>query len=332
MLRIHFTAEDLTRVRIADAPDPLAETVLSLPLLQSGRPDGPATAALGGWRERTRCGLRPEMRLLLELAPAGLGEYVPEAFVHAATANLADSLDHTWSLPRLQWETDWLATQILRPGTPRWIHALHQGDRTWGELVRRRLHSYHALAIAPYWSQILATASAERVQRALTTVDAGVEGLLGTLHPDISWSPRVLSVPCDLDTDLELAGRGILLVPTFFCPRPLVLVDNADAGRPPVLRYPLARSLADCASVVAPGTPGSGEGLTALLGTTRARTLEAAQTPAGTTELARRTGTSPATASHHASVLRAAGLLTTRRDGPAVRHTLTPLGRALLGA
>ncbi|MFG2623039.1 winged helix-turn-helix domain-containing protein [Streptomyces sp. NPDC048507] len=331
MLRIHFTAEDLTRVRVAGAPDPLAETVLSLPLLQTGEPGRPAPVALGGWRERTRRGLRPEMRLLLELAPAGHGEYVPEVFAHAATASLADSLDHTWSLPAVQWATDWSATRILRPAAPRWIHALHHGDRTWRELVRRRLHEYHALAIAPYWPQLLATANAERVQRALAAVDSGVEGLLGTLHPQISWSPSVLTVPCDLDADLELAGRGILLVPTFFCPRPLVLVDNADAARPPVLRYPMARSLAACASVVAPGPPGTGEGLTALLGTTRARTLRAARSPAGTTELARRTGTSPATASHHASVLRAAGLLTTCRDGPAVRHALTPLGRALLG-
>ncbi|MGW6836569.1 ArsR/SmtB family transcription factor [Streptomyces sp. NPDC054949] len=54
------------------------------------------------------------------------------------------------------------------------------------------------------------------------------------------------------------------------------------------------------------------------------------ETPAGTGDLARRTGTSPATASHHATVLRAAGLLSTGRDGNGVRHTLTPLGRALL--
>lgn len=327
MLRIHFTAEDLTRVRIADAPDPLAETILSLPLLQAG---GSAGVALGGWRERTRLALQPQMRPLLELAPAGPGEYVPEAFIHAAAADLADSLDHTWSLPRVQWSADWLATRIQRPAAPRWIHALHHGDRAWGELIGRRLHDYHALAVAPYWAQLVATAHTERVQRALATVGSGVEGLFGTLHPEIDWSAGVLSVPCDLDTDLELAGRGILLVPTFFCPRPLVLVDNADVGRPPILRYPMVRSLADCASVVAPGTAGTGAGLTALLGTTRARLLRAAQAPAGTTELARRTGTSPATASHHASVLRGAGLLTTCRDGSAVRHSLTPLGRALL--
>ncbi|WP_030686946.1 ArsR/SmtB family transcription factor [Streptomyces sp. NRRL B-1347] len=331
MLRIHFTADDLIRLRFAEAPDPLAETILSLPLLQTERPDHrPSSAGLSGWRERTRRALRPEMRLLLDLAPAGLGEYIPEAFTHAATPTLADSLDHTWSLPTGQWSADWRATRLLRPGAPRWIHELHHGDRAWAALVRRQLRSYHALAVAPYWAQLLAVAQAERTQRAMTTVDAGVEGLLRTLHPEISWAAGVLTVPCAKDTDLELRGRGLLLVPTFFCSRPLVLVDNAEPERPFVLRYPLAHSLIDCATVVTAGTTAAGEGLTALLGTTRARTLDAARSPAGTAELARRTGTSAATASHHASVLRAAGLLTTRREGPGVRHALTPLGRALL--
>nr|BEK62894.1 hypothetical protein KPHV_01210 [Kitasatospora purpeofusca] len=67
--------------------------------------------------------------------------------------------------------------------------------------------------------------------------------------------------------------------------------------------------------------------LAALLGTTRAHSLRAAADPAGTAELARRTGTSPATASHHATVLRAAGLLITERTRT---RTLTPLGQALV--
>ncbi|MER5811296.1 hypothetical protein ABT143_24415 [Streptomyces sp. NPDC002033] len=97
-------------------------------------------------------------------------------FAHAATAGLADSLEHTWSLPSVQWATDRPVTRTLRPATSRWIHALHHGDRAWGELVRRRLHGYHALAVAPYWSRLLATANAERGRRALAAVDTGVEG------------------------------------------------------------------------------------------------------------------------------------------------------------
>ncbi|WP_051696123.1 ArsR/SmtB family transcription factor [Streptomyces sp. NRRL S-244] len=328
MLRIHFAPDDLARVRMARAPDPLAETILSLPLLQSRKTGG---IAFDGWRRRTRQGLRPEMKPLLDLAPGDAGEYVPEAFMHAAAATLDDSLDHTWSLPRRQWRADLDATRQLRPGAPRWIHGLHAGEREWSGVVHRTIRRYHDLAVAPYWAQLLATAHTDRTQRALAAADTGVGGLLGTLHPEIRWDPPVLSVPCALSADLKLEGRGMVLVPTFFWPRPLVLSDNADPERPLVLRYPVARDLAAYQAVWSAAAPAGPDGaLAALLGATRARTLHAAASPAGTAELARRTRTSPATASHHATVLRSAGLLTTERDGSGVRHALTPLGRALL--
>ena len=42
-------------------------------------------------------------------------------------------------------------------------------------------------------------------------------------------------------------------------------------------------------------------------------------------------GISPASASEHAKVLRDANLIETRREGRSVRHSLTPLGSAMLG-
>jgi predicted transcriptional regulator len=58
--------------------------------------------------------------------------------------------------------------------------------------------------------------------------------------------------------------------------------------------------------------------------------LETLSNTCTTTELAGRLRTSLATASHHATVLRQAGLITNRRNGNAVLHLITPLGRALL--
>ncbi|MFF2656230.1 ArsR/SmtB family transcription factor [Kitasatospora sp. NPDC058032] len=327
MLRIHFTHDDLTRVRIARAPDPLAETVLSLSLVQTRDVGG---VALEGWRSRTRERLRPHLGPLFELAtPAGAAE-APEAFLHAATDSLPDSLDHTWSLSRRRWAADLKVLEYLRPRTPRWVRELHGGSREWRAVVDRRLRDYHAFAVAPYWSQLLAAAHTERTLRALATVDAGLDGLLGSLHPEIRWASPVLTVPCPLDADIRLRGSGILLVPTFFWPEPLVMTDNRGPEHPLVLHYPLARDLATYRTVWAAAAEEPAGALVALLGATRARTLRAAADPAGTAELARRTGTSAATASHHAGVLRAAGLLTTERSGPGVRHTLTPLGQALL--
>ncbi|GAA0594419.1 winged helix-turn-helix domain-containing protein [Streptomyces crystallinus] len=193
-----------------------------------------------------------------------------------------------------------------------------------------RITAYYDLAVAPYWPQLLGAAHTDRTGRALLAADAGTGELLATLHPEITWSAPLLHVPCDADSDLRLDGRGLLLVPTFFWPKPLVLRDNAVPDRPLVLYYPIARDLAAYQAVWAAAGPTPDGALPALLGATRARALHAAATPASTTELARRTATSPATASHHAAVLRAAGLLTTERAGSAVRHRLTPLGRALL--
>jgi DNA-binding transcriptional ArsR family regulator len=70
--------------------------------------------------------------------------------------------------------------------------------------------------------------------------------------------------------------------------------------------------------------------LAALLGHTRAQVLHVLAHPHTTGGLARRLGISAATASGHAKTLRAAGLVTTARDGKSVQHTCTSLGARLL--
>ena len=68
------------------------------------------------------------------------------------------------------------------------------------------------------------------------------------------------------------------------------------------------------------------------MGRNRAAVLSAIAHGCTTTELAGRVGISLTAASQHASVLRNAGLITTRRQGSAVLHVLTPLGIELLRA
>ncbi|MFC8076929.1 MarR family transcriptional regulator [Streptomyces sp. NPDC057307] len=76
------------------------------------------------------------------------------------------------------------------------------------------------------------------------------------------------------------------------------------------------------------------QALAALLGTTRAEVLlhVAADPTATATDLVHRLGVSAATVSHHASVLRRSGLITTHRTGGSVHHALTPLGCGVLDA
>ncbi|MFE7488493.1 hypothetical protein [Kitasatospora sp. NPDC057541] len=240
MLRIHFTHDDLTRVRIARAPDPLAESLLSLSLVQTREAGG---VALEGWRSRTRRSIRPELRVLFDLAtPVGAVE-AAEAFLHAGSHTLPESLEQIWSLPGRRWSADLRTLSRMRPQAARWVYELHRGEREWRELVDRRLREYHAFAVAPYWSQLLAAAHTDRVRRATLAADRGLDGLLDSLHPDIRWRSPVLTLPCPVDADLRLRGAGVMLVPTFFWPEPLALTDNRGLDHPLVLHYPLAPDL-----------------------------------------------------------------------------------------
>ncbi|WP_143667203.1 helix-turn-helix transcriptional regulator, partial [Streptomyces sp. ms184] len=71
------------------------------------------------------------------------------------------------------------------------------------------------------------------------------------------------------------------------------------------------------------------EALGLLLGRARAAVLCALDEPAGTTALAHLLGLAPSSVSAHLSVLRGAGLLTSRRYGHQVLYERTPLGIAL---
>src|SRR4051794_25772078 len=69
MLRLHFSSEDLSRIRFARRPDPLWEAALSLTMLGSAH----GRAVFGPWRARARTALagvpREHLRLLRYLAP-----------------------------------------------------------------------------------------------------------------------------------------------------------------------------------------------------------------------------------------------------------------------
>jgi DNA-binding transcriptional ArsR family regulator len=97
-----------------------------------------------------------------------------------------------------------------------------------------------------------------------------------------------------------------------------------DAPWQPTLIYP-ARGVA---MLWEPGEPAP-DGVAALVGRTRAELLAALDAPRSTTELAACLGVSPGGASQHLSVLRAAGLVTGRREGRSVLYVRTPLADSL---
>lgn len=205
------------------------------------------------------------------------------------------------------------------PGVPDWLRRLP--DLEDRRVLTGAVRGYHRLAVEPHQDRIQSRIDAERALRARALLDGGVEGLLRSLAPAMLWEPPVLRVPVyPEDRDLYLGGRGLRLVPSYFCQgNPVAL---ADAELEPTLVYALH---AEPAPTTGPRAP-----LAVLLGRTRATVLRAAAHGATTGELARVAGVSASAASQHVTALRDAGLVHTQRLGATALHTLTPTGAALL--
>lgn len=324
MLRILFSGEDLARTRVAPAPDPVWELVLSLHLLQDGGRDG----LIGDWRREVHGILRRDgrlaaMHLLLELNPPH--NYFPDFLTPwEGRYGLDAGLEAVRATPKARLRRD-LSLLAQQRSLPAQAAGLARGEPDMLRQLTAAMAEYGRVAIDPYHGWLRAAIDADRAYRAGALLDGGTHGLLASLRPVARWDGEVLSIPDYPSTrDLHLGGRGLWLVPSFFCDRvPVTLVDPT---LPPVLVYPVDR----LGGLRHARPPAQRQALGALLGRTRAAVLAAAGGGSSTGEIARRLHISPAAASQHASVLRNAGLLVTRRDGNTVRHTLTPLGVAML--
>jgi DNA-binding transcriptional ArsR family regulator len=319
VLRIHFTSEDLARTTVAGAADPLWEIVLSvIRLRERDRPPG-----FQPWARTVRDGVRGSagVRLLSALAPRA--RYFPDFLTpHEAAEGLPAGLDAVAATSSARLTAELRRLNALTP-LPGVVAPLVRGER--GALARlvSALREHDALAIAPCRDLVAQSVAADRARRAGDLLSGGVPGLLDGLRPHARWTPPVLEVDYCEDRDLHLAGRGVVLVPSYFCRgNPVTL---ADPWRKPVLVYPIRDD--DRWSRLAPGDH---RPLRALIGPNRTATLLALRAPGTTTELAGRVGTSPASISRHTCVLREAGLIRSTRRGGSVVHSLTRLGLTLL--
>ncbi|WP_324611112.1 winged helix-turn-helix domain-containing protein [Streptomyces rimosus] len=212
-----------------------------------------------------------------------------------------------------------------RTATKEWLQGLVAGERLRLDEVAQAAELVHRAVIEPGWSHAAASVDGHRASLTRALRDGGVHGLLNSLRPVAAWSPPTLHATYPVDRDLYLRGRGLRLVPSFFCWRTPVAM--ADPCLPPVLVIPTDRELG---WFPADTRTGHRAALQALLGPTRARALAALETTVTNGELARRLGVSDGAASRHVKALRQANLANTRREGNRVLHLLTPLGRALL--
>ncbi|OLF15957.1 ArsR/SmtB family transcription factor [Actinophytocola xanthii] len=325
MLRIHFTAEDLTRTTVSPSPDPLWEILLSgfrLRERQRTVIHRPWARALRSIPQARTASVRAGYTVLDVLAP--MGPYFPDFLTPPeGRQGLAAGLDSLRGTSRRE-----LYRQLERLGTrrplPGWVRPLAEGDQDALSRLAGTLRAYHEAAVAPFAELIEQSIAADHALRVHSLVNGGVDGLLASMRPVMRWRPPVLEVDYGVDRELHLGGRGLRFVPSYFCHR--VPVSLADPDLPPVLVYPIAQQFAWSTVERRPGA------LDKLLGPTRGAVLRGIGAGATTTELGRRLTISLASVSRHTAVLREAGLVRSDRDGAAVLHAVTPLGRTLLDA
>lgn len=316
-LRIFFSAEDLTRLTLASAPDPLWELLLSLHVLQGSGGDSRQTS------RRVSAPIPPKLRSLFTLAPPK--GYSPDFLTPAeASAGLTAGLEALRRTPRTRLRAE-LSRLIGQSAAPSWMVQLARGDKDQLNDLVQTLAEYYQHVLRPRWSHIEQHFHQDVAVRTRVLASQGIGGLLDGLHPTLTWHGTILELAGDhVHGDLRLEGRGLRLLSSYFCRKaPTVL---ADPRLPPVLVYPLRRQpawLREKDSALE-------NNLAALLGPTRADVLRSIAGDCTTTELGKRIGLTASSASYHASILRSAGLIITARTGTSVRHMLTPLGDELL--
>jgi hypothetical protein len=321
MLNLVFEREDLQRVRLAGKADPMWELVLGLQKAQTVR----LPAHLARWRQDitgriTGNGL-DSLRLLGSMVRAK-GSFPDFLTPSQPVSDIEEGVGALLATPRDRLSVDLAAVYTDRqPST--WVKSLAGGDRRHMGDTARAVHTVYDALISPYWTQVRELFAQEHARRTRDLADQGVGALLGSLPGVLSWDGRVLRTGYPVDRTVHLAGRGIVLLPSYFCwGSPVTWIDP---GLPPILVYQAHSGLAiDRKRLDLPPH------LVPLLGRTRAECLRLLLVPRTTTELAERLSVSVGAASKQASVLCAAGLVTSGRHGKTVVHKATMLGIALL--
>jgi DNA-binding transcriptional ArsR family regulator len=327
VVRVNFTADDLARTRFSAAPAPLVETGLALAELR--RTGHRRTRR---WLREAQRAFPPTARPLLEL----FGPRAPwPTFTESAATDLEEGLEFVRATPRSYLREEladlWRCRRSDRPSA--WLRDLADGDREALEVVVRALRDVHDAIVAPRWDSVVSSFHGDVARRMPVLAAGGHEALFDTLDDRLRWREDGLDRQGN-DGEWELGGTGLTLIPSAFWSGPPVfgIGDGLRLGHK--LMYPARPNgqpaepaLTDRAGADQVGT----DNLAALLGPTRAAVLHALAEPRGTAELADAVGISAASASEHAKVLRDANLIETRRQGRSVRHSLTPIGRTIVG-
>ena len=324
MFELRLTAADFARIRFAVSP--LWEVSNAVRSLANPR----QRAYHLPWLEQVRPRLADlDIEPLLALMPArgynvDLISPIPEqprTTVHEQLAQVRAT-----PLAHVRRELDRTLRDRGGEAPPPELVELARHPKSARARIADALEACWEVMMAPYWPRINDLLAADIAHHSRLLADHGLERLLPSISPAMSWRGRTLRIE---SAGYPLArhttrGRGLLLQPSAFgWPIVALIIDEPYQ---PAIAYP-ARGVAE---LWQPAVAATNAPLAALLGRTRATLLASVREPATTTVLARRHELAAATVSQHLSVLAAAGLVRSGRNGREVRYATTALGDALL--
>ena len=322
MIRLEFAAADLAGVRFAHSP--MAEVVTSAAALTK-----PTLYAMyGTWRAQVRPRVAAARLDTFMAVVAGPGQWIPDFLTPVPTVArplLRDELRRILETPLDQVVPDVLRGWAGHDAPPQVMR--FATDPLGGlTVLTREIRRYFEIAVAPWWPRLRAAAEGEIAQRARAATGHGPRALIEGLHPTMSWDGSSLHIGHGGTVDkLGLDGFPLALLPSGFTGPKVFTLADTPVGR--ALFYP-PRGFAALwdRPVREPAAA-----LSALLGPTRAAVLTLLAVPHSTGEVAAALGLAAATASHHLTTLRDAGLVAGARDGRRLRYLRTGLGEQLGG-
>lgn len=319
MIVVDLDAPTVAAIRLAASP--LAETAAVLRLCASGRRD----AVFGDVGAPARAVLADrDVALLAAVVPPGGTGYFPDFLTPTP---LVDGDSITGQLEAVRWTPGGEVHQqvVVERFADRRLPREVARAVSDGSFARRAAYGLDLVwrsVLRDRWPNLRRLLDADIARRLQSIGRFGVARTIGTLHPDVRFDGRTLSVRMPPWNERgRLERTELVLTPSLFgWPRVSPQLCRAGAA---VLRYP--------AHGVGLGRQGDRQSaVAALIGATRSALLADLDTPRSTAALSERHRLSSATVSYHLGILHECGLVLRTRAGHTVLYERSPRAALLL--
>jgi DNA-binding transcriptional ArsR family regulator len=330
VIRIEVPDAALARLRIAHSP--LWESLCALVIT---RMLDPVPFPYRTWAAAVRAELRtPALRPLADWVCSWPTAEIPDFLLvvpSTKSPRLAEELEALRATPAAAVKASLAARPDWDCPAFRKFACAPENSLAW---LSDSLDEFWERTLAPHWPRVTGAIEEDILLRGRTTLVEGHDALLSGLHVRLRWAEPVLESDAALLHSFswpQATAVGLVLVPLLFCRDAAHVARGADGVHAVSYQARGAATLTDSSADWAPAPHRTGtEGLTRLIGPTRAVICTMLRTPMTTTSLASELALAPSTISEHLRALLATGLISRRRVGQRVLYAMSERGVAVV--